>query len=421
METFGWDTVYSININRINAVLAENKDKLPQTIDYSTEIEGMLSHIQCNLAPWEIVKGGSGKLIHFKIPIVKGTLLINSITKEIANVDVIVQVSLQFLPTKIDPLRHELMFHISELGTIGSKKEGAVSPVTVADKTGSLSETAKNIVLWLVAKYLVEYASILSYVFAQINYVKPGTNNWLTPEQCTYAYVESQEVNGYLAILSVTTDRDISSLPLLVDSGIMPGNANASYMVSKELILKNIIMPMLPSIYPGSRPSSFFIDSNNCIVNNGSLSMPSVVSGAITYYPKITKFNMTINGRDLKTSLHGYCDLYANITMNFTINTRNEGRYNPSTRSIVFSRDPNPTIDHHEDIPWYLKWLLPFAGLIVSIVVNIIADSIANSLRSGSQSFVASPPPNIDWSGVNKAMDVTDAGLDGCYYIKGNI
>lgn len=421
METFGWDTVYSININRVNSVLAENMSKLPQRIDYRTEIEGMHTHIQCNLAPWEIIKGGSGKLLHFKIPIVNGMLDINSNSKEISNVDVIIQVSLQFLPSEIDPLKQDLMFNLSELGAIESKKEGAVSPVTVTDRANCLSETAKNIVLWLVARYLVEHASIVSYVFAQINYVKPGTDNWLSPKQCTYAYVESQEGNGYLSILSVTTDKDISGLPLLVDPGIISGDANAGYLISKDMILQHIFMPMLPSMYPGSRSDHYYINSNQHIVNNGSIATPSVDAGAFTYYPQITRLNMTIERRELKTSIDGFCDLYANITMNFFINTRNEGRYSPSTSCIVFSRDPNPTIDYNDDIPWYFKWIAFIVGIIVKIVVKIIADSIAQTLQRGSQSFATSPPPFIDWSGVNNAMTVTDAGLDSCYYIKGNI
>lgn len=421
METYGWDTVYSININRVNSVLAENMNTLPQLIDYSTEIEGMHSHIQCNLAPWEIVKGGSGKLLHLKISIVNGMLQINSNSKEISNVDVIIQVSLQFLPSNIDPSKHELMFNISELGVIGSKKEGAVSPVTVIDRAGCLSETAKNIVLWLVAKYLVERASIISYVFAQINYVKPGTDTWLSPKQCTYAYVESQEGNGYLSILSVTTDRDMSGLPLLVDPSMMSENANAAYLISKNMILQNIIMPMLPSMYPGSRPDGFYMNSNHCIVNSGSLGTLPVTAGLITYYPRITHLYMTIEGGDLKTSVDGFCDLYANITMNFSIKIKNNSEFNPATSSIAFYEDPDPRNDYSQDIPWYLLWLNLIVGIIVRIVVKIIADSIAQTLQSGSQSFATSPPPFIDWTGVNNAMQVTDAGLDNCYYLKGNI
>ena len=63
MKTFGWDTVFVLSTDRVNAMLSANADKT--VLQFDTGLPNMPSWKAIgSFAPWQITDGGSNEIIH---------------------------------------------------------------------------------------------------------------------------------------------------------------------------------------------------------------------------------------------------------------------------------------------------------------------------------------------------------------------
>ncbi|MEZ4676581.1 MAG: hypothetical protein R2932_20345 [Caldilineaceae bacterium] len=82
MDTKGWDIIYIATTKKCNENLEKNMSGLISTFDYKSQgIE-----ISGTFGQWQIVNGGSDKFVHFKTPIVSGTLNVNGTKTDLAGV-----------------------------------------------------------------------------------------------------------------------------------------------------------------------------------------------------------------------------------------------------------------------------------------------------------------------------------------------
>lgn len=432
MQTFGWDTVFIVSISRINAALAANSTTLVMSFDAALDSAPPVS-ANGKFNTWEIVPGGDGKLLYLKLPIHEGLLIVGEedTAREIslAGVAVVMSLELTLLPSYSGLDRgsglQELKFLIDKVGYEQiPPAPGLITPVTVIDPSGRLSVADKALLSSLLANFLVENANQISYVFATINLVPPHSNSWLAPVSSDYAYLDKTGTgNGYLAILSVTDARDITHLHHTPDPDVIAASQTASFVISQDLFLKNVILPYLAAAYQ-TTPDSFYFDvQSHAIRNRHSFTTLAVKEGAITYYPQIDQLLIVTTTDGLGTTIEGSCSLYAGISMTYKIRTHNKAQFYPIDKAIAFLPDPKPQSSHHADIPWYYWFLGLLVKPIVDAVVEAIADGIAESLDNfagQALSLAKNPPHSIQWTDT-EPLDVTVAGVDGSFYMMGHV
>jgi hypothetical protein len=261
-------------------------------------------------------------------------------------------------------------------------------------------------------------------VFALINPADTGKAGWLSPMQSDYAYVQTGAGQGYLAILSVTSARNISQLPRQVDPAIVANLQQAIFVISPGMFMQNVIMPMLPAAYGhGTTAQTFTYNPvTGTIANTGNISTDGVKKGAITYDPYIGTLAIAIQAGNLNTAVTGGCDLGLNMSMTFSISCSCPAVFDATSRTLSFLRDPNPQESHDSHIPWYDYAFGPLADLIIALVVPSIAGGIADNLTSQLQNLalVNSPPQSVQWAGLG-AMQVQNAGLATSFYLVGTL
>lgn len=417
MNLFGWDTAYAISISNINAALANNNGTIPQQFNYNQSGITM----QGSFSPWRIVKGGSGKLLRMEFPVQSGTFSMAGQSAQLDGVVLVAEVNLDLLPAGTS--QKNLMFNLKAVAQNGVTGPGLVTPINLLDPNGHLNAAQHGLVYGLFPQYLVDHASQITFVFANVNFVPPATDSWLAPVQCDYAYLEKNDGSSYLGILSVTTNRDISGLDRNIDPAIVSGNNNAGILISKQLFLRNVIFPLLPSIFQhGTTSNNFSLNANGDIVNHGSFPTDSVKKGAITYQPQVDSLLMTCSANYLLTSISGSCDLGLNMSMTFGIVSKNVLNFNPANYQLTFAPDPNPYQTHDSHIPWYDYLFGVIPDIIIAIVVPEIADGIADDLDkySSSINLAQAPPMNIGWPGM-KPITIGSAGLSDNYFMQGNV
>lgn len=428
MNTFGWDTVYVLGVDRVNDALASRKDQLIQTFDIAPGGELPLA-AGGTLASWRVVAGGSGQILHLKMTVGEGTCTFQigtPKTVDLSGIGLVVAVQLHLLPSPSRRKLEELRFNIDRAGKMGQPNEpGMITPVALHDPKNRLDQAERALLTAAISSYIAANGRKISFIFATINLVPPSTESWLTPVRSAYVYADRQGGTGALGILSVTTDREIASLPRQVDAALLSAEYEASYGISQQMFLEHVIRPGLPQAFGhGTSAATFSYDAGSrSIVNTKAIPTDGVKEGAITYHPKIRKLSITTDSSGLRSSYQGDCDLKAGITMKFWINTKNPAVYNAESKAIAFLPDRNPDSRHEADIPWYLSFLGLLVKPIVELVVKLVADEIAKSLtrQAGEKiSLTRNPPTSIHWV-ETRTLNVQAAAVHQGFFMQGTL
>ncbi len=407
MLTRGWDTISIVRQDRINRELQNAWNE--KDAHFVDELPGGAGHMEGDFSCWSIVDGGGGRILRMKLPIARGTLAIRDGEEiPLEGISAVIEVTLSLIPqqAELSLLQTEYKNLAKSRQEMTEDKTGWILPVTLIDpekRTGIY----QTVLLDAICRYLLSNPQQFVLVFAQINFAKRESPEWARPKRCAYSYLDS----GYLAVLSVCTDREISGLPLDVDVSGIPIGSSSFYAMSSELMLKHLILPGLLPLYQNASEGSYMVSERE-MYNRQQLRMQEIKSGAIYYTPVVYEHGniARITGNKIEVTYRGECDMYAGITMKWNGSVKMKAVLG-SGANIIFCRDGS-TFSDDEDIPWYLAWLLPIVGLIVQIVVSVISDDLIASIESHSGEIKAGNINTVTWCGgqdVVKAVYLSES------------
>ncbi|MHA6758310.1 TULIP family P47-like protein [Streptacidiphilus sp. PAMC 29251] len=427
MNIYGWDTVSALSVETANSALAQNSNKLISDFKVSGETLSTPYDLQGEFGPWRIVPGGSGNLLRLAVPIAAGTVRPGAAAGiDLAGCTALVDVSLELLPAP-DGHSQDLVFALHQAGQLGDQgRPGVITPVGLQGPgatSAALGAVGTGLVLNGVAESLAANAHAVSFVFASLNPMAPGAGSWLAPVHSAFLYQETVGGAGHLAILSTTTDRDVSGLQHTVDPELLAGGGELAFAMSTDLFLTHLVAPGLPQVFGGgANPGCFGYDpAKHVITAAHGFGTSSVKEGAIWYTPQVTSLSLGVVGGALALSVNGNCDLKAGISMDWWITSQYSMRYAPAGQSISFSPDQGSRSGHTAHIPWWFWAGGPLVESITQIVVTMISDSLAGVLsgRLGSTGLGTMAATSVHWQGV-QAFNATSARLDGALMVNGN-
>nr|CAG8664990.1 13267_t:CDS:1 [Entrophospora candida] len=418
-----WDTVSIVSIALVNKALGDNAQQLISDFEFEGADDQFSAKFQCigTFGAWSLDEGSAGDLLRLKLPITQGTISASNDTIDLSGTTAIMEVSFDFLPGS--PTTSNFVFSLKNNSKLGDPPQPGyvtpidlVGPIPILEKLGIVGKAA---VLNGIAAMICSKASEISYIFARLNVVSPDAQFWLAPIRSTYTYYSVDGTRGFLAIVSVITDRPVAAN---IDAKIFPDpGSDMSFAITNDLFLQHLIIPVLPLAYGGnSSINNFGFDSgNHKVFCSSAFNINSVTSGAITYDPIVTGANVKCMPEGISISTNGYCDLKAGISMTYSASCNPTLNFDPVSQSISFNRDPNPVVGHDVDIPWY--WWL--GGLIVEAVVNIVCKVISDDLIDSLSGYLtghiaAKIQPCIIWNGVN-SKQVNNVSLDESFVIRG--
>jgi Clostridium P-47 protein len=419
METNGWDTISVLNITQVNQQLQARLSQI--VMSFSTSwVDGFSGSYEAtgNFGPWAIT-GGSGSDIYLTLPITSGTLGPpgQSATTDISGMSVTVVVNLEWVPSAVDSQIQNLQFALKSVADPGaSRPEGGIYVLSTTDpnNTGFGAEVGAGI-----AHTLLDNTDKITYVFAQTGIVDTTTATWLQPVKSTYSYhTPAGGSDNYLAILSVTTDRDISNLSANIDSGIASAQYPLAFVVSGDLFLQNVILPALPGAFPNA-PAGTFAYTNSEITIVNQFNLPTIQEAAIGYVPVVTAMVLAIDANALHNVMSGsvYLDL-PNAYLMFSSSTVNVLTFDPSDGSFAFTKDPNPVTSTSDDVPWYdyLLTLGAVGAAVTAIVVACLESGLSDSLSGANLagSLATAPATTVRWAGLDQ-VQVVSASLNDAF------
>lgn len=425
MNTNGWDTISVLNISEVNKKLQDNLSQIIMNFNTNWTDGFAGSYVASGqFSPW-VITGGSGTDIYIEIPIKSGTITPqggSGTATDISGMSVTLEVNLAWIPSSVSNEGSTLQFDLSTYVPQGSAKtDGGVYVKSYKDpnNTGFGEELGQGI-----AKDLIANKANITFIFAQMGVTGSGTPAWIVPVKSVYSYqAPSGSSDAYMSILSVTSDKDISSLNANIDAGLIPsGSSTMSFTISGDLFLENIILPALPGAFEHASSSNFSY-SNGAINLASSFDLKSIQEGAINYDPNVTSMQVTIDSNAIKNSTSGsvYLDM-PNAHLDFSATTNNVMDYDASTQKITFQKDPNPSTSSSSHVPWYdyILTLGAIGAAITAIVLAAVESGLGNSLSSSdlAGSLSAASAKSIDWGGT---LTINSGTLNDCFILQGNV
>jgi len=437
MNTLGWDIVCVSTIDKANVQLAKNMAKLVTSFSY---VSGNFS-ISGEFDVWRIVPNGSNTLLRFECPVKTGSLVITrkdgrQTTTDISGIVPELELQLSFISNASDANVKDLKFNCVVKGKQpGDRTPGAVTIVN-PDVSGKITSESDPVTWGLLNNYLpdvfISNRAKLTYVFAQVNLVPSGADSWMAPKKFIYTFKkQSGSDRGYLCVLSVVTDRDISALQPDIDGSLLSASDDVFVLISNEQFLKHYLMPALPGAFGhGATAGNFEYKSlggtSGKIINDGHLSCGGKKWGLFTYYPEITSLSMFVDDSNIKSVASGDFDLSGlpGASVTFTVNSSVQCNYDKAANKITFSAGSH-SVNYEKHIPWY-DWMLAVIGgpiilgvvdLVIALVTNAVSSSVADGV-SASGNLSALSCSVVAWNGAAN-MQVSSAGLSQAFYIRG--
>ncbi|AXA90938.1 TULIP family P47-like protein [Massilia sp. YMA4] len=427
MNTFGWDTISVVNIDQVNRQLTQRLSELLMTFDTSWDdaFAGKFA-AQGNFGPWSIT-GGDASDIHLTLPITNGTIRpvtpAQGAAVDISGMSVTLEVNLAWVPSAVAPGAHDLCFALNAVTPAGAARQpGDIYFMGASDPhdTGKGRELGTG-----VANVLLDNKDKITFVFAQTGLIDPNTATWLLPKQSAYSYhTPTGSAQGYLAIFSVTTDRDISQLATNIDSAMTGSNSPLVLAISGDMFMQNAILPGLPATFPGTSPSNFQCAAGQITLAAG-FDLPSVTVGAIGYTPTVDTLTIAINSNALRTAASGHCGLHLpNAQMTFSTTTNNVLAFDPVGQTFSFQPDPNPQSSSDSDVPWYdyLIGLGALGAAIIAIVLKAVENAVGETMSGTGLAgkLAAAPASTVRWAGLERVR-IQTAELNDCLMLYATI
>lgn len=402
-----WDVVYGCSAEILNKRL--QKEKARFTLQLNKEFSQI--PIKSTFTQWKIINGGSSNFILFEI----------TSSGKIAGFD------FQNMKSKV----RIALYYIKQGASVGQIVLNFQDNVEILniDTEGIFNNhTDKKLLLDLLKDAYIqtieENAQKLNFILAEITQIN---TSGITLKQFKYIWYqpEKSSLMGFLIILGVLDNRDISKLPLVVDNNLLYDKNKKAYntvfMLSTQKFNEIFMRQKMSDFFKGSKESNYRMNGKE-IVNNGNIPLNSVKAGAIYYDPYISCFDFHISDDRAITMLNGRCPIkgLTDAYIDFSLTSKNKIVYSGKNGqdSILFQQDPNFTVTTNRSIPSWEEWIGILSLGILNIIIECISTALEDAVKSGLSNYSVNTK-EIGFHMVNWGVDLqTTGGFSDNLYIQ---
>ncbi|MGP5564792.1 TULIP family P47-like protein [Vreelandella alkaliphila] len=449
MDTYQYDYSYALTKDKVNDIMSTNLASVSMPLVYTDHdsVTGAVTNINVNLGVWSMADGGQNRLMKLNIPIKEGFMSISGLpgvngSWDMTGVSLLVEITLGWLgPGNQQELDGEgsltsLVFSPSEDST--SNDPGYIAILTVTDPSGQMTSAATGMLKQIAQQAFYENRDNLQYIFAGVVPVPAGATTWLRPYKWQY-FVASGDIEA-LCFLSMLDDSPFPATPAF-DSTALTSGCNAVALISQEAFFKNTLLPSVEDTFPKGTFAVHQTNQHSVISSNGSFDAQidgdNINTDSFSLWPSDAGDGLQTSsaGGGPLTFLFGLADL-PDATYSWTTKTVNPLSLNYSTGVMTFEEDPSPQTTHDQDIPWYDYIILVGLGLTLPGLIADITDAVnhygdqvnavgMSNINAAVQSTFDNDVVNVasllDWQIDGQSFSLTEGGLDGALYFRGNL
>lgn len=355
LSTFGWDTAFAVRIENVNAAIRSRKVSPASFRQVSPDDAG--TWCAGSFGDWQLVRGGDGDGVNVLLPISDITGQAGGQTSpepySCAAVSVTVTIRLQFIDGEANK-RHLVVNPAATSDDVPAVElyQVVFTEAPVPSYAGYAIQAA--LVAWC-ADHLAEFG----YVFAVADLNdEADTGLWafLKPTEVSYAYVNgASDDDAFLGVLAMTNGRDPSALQQIIDKRIVHAAEEGAFCISRSLLLADLIMPQLLTVWPDIKPSQLTLTENALQLNAGQqVQLPQTEYQGNWYTPQLQEFSFTCEGsqitveaytvNDVQSGVQAWCRTTARYTI--LMGTNKDGQ---TTLAYQQLGDPDVSHGHYID------------------------------------------------------------------------
>lgn len=380
--TYGWDTAYAIRMSDVNSAIRRAACS-PRSFEQVAP-DGSCS-AQGQFGDWQLCPGGDGVLLHMAVPLLGGTLIYKGQAINLGAGRVKIEVQLRHIPPQPacagdPPSDHQLV-----MKTEGdSPTQPAVSVIDLQlDRDPGF--VLRAIASGLLQAWFSDHLGAFEHVFNTVTLnriVDREQFKWLAPTHTGYACASgATEDTSVFGVLCMTQGRSDQGIASQLSPNAIPPGARSGLLISRERFLQQMVLPCLPSAFPGSREADFQLSEDGMrVVNTGPIQARPITHAGTTYQPVITSLAVSVLGEEVivestcrtDIGLGTYSEVHVTSFQRLKVADKPDG-----TQTLVYETSRPPIQDHGTRSSAEgdaLKVILAIAGVLVGAVLTVLTD-----------------------------------------------
>ncbi len=380
--TYGWDTAFAIRIPDANSAIVKAgsspKSFAQQAPDNSCSATGAFG-------PWQICRGGDGVLLHMAIPLTGGSMSYQGQSYPMAGGVVTIELALRQIPPQpaagaVSASAHDLV--VQTLATSPTQPAVSVAGLTLPVDPGFI---CKALMSGLLAEWFNANLDAFVHVFNTVTLnriVDKAQFQWLAPTHTSYAYANgATDEDCLFGVLCMTQNRSDGGIASQLSPNALPPGARSGFLISRERFLQNMVLPALPTAFPGSSGSDFAMSGDKtAVISLASVNTKSVECAGITYQPVVTSLRIEVQGEEIVVSSTTRTDIalgtYSEVNVisyqRLKVATKPDG-----SQTLVYEQTRPPIQDHSTQSTAdgdALKIILEIAAAVIAVVLTVVTD-----------------------------------------------
>ena len=393
VDLFGWDTAFAIRYAEVNQAI-RSAGSSPQQFSQSDQVDGY--SVSGDFDNWAVIPGGSGDLLRMEIPFHDTTL--QTPTEKLTGLQGRIEVllRLQFVPLAGSSAGAAT----SQQSTNGVQKHQLMVRPTPqdAEKAASIdclkySGAEQSLIVGVALRMLLEdwlndNLEAFHHVFAVAELNRQADKKgfqWLQPTMQAYSCADFGKDDGIFGILSMTGQHSGSELPSQLSPFVIPDGQTATLAISGNRVLVDLLLPVLPQIFVGSKLSDFKLPepgAHSISLANGpvNVAIQDPKSGTRKQC-QLKAFEVSLFGNEIRFDATTCVDVQLGVLV-YT-RTQSNSTVVVDEHQCLRYTTATPTVDH-----WLDK-----TGLIKSIeatILEVITDILRKFLDDAEAKIVAS-------------------------------
>jgi Clostridium P-47 protein len=462
-STFGWDTVFAIDVDHANAAIAA-AGAWPASFQHA---DPKTMDVAGKFGAWQIV-GGAGREIHLSIPLTDVTLTSATasvpVESAVARVQVLLTFHRQGAPEGEQPVPGVVPVGPHDIKLKTSADDGS-DVATVLDieypyLNGQEQDPVVDVYLTVgLQAWLSANLEAFQHAFSTIDLGARAAHDqfqWLMPTVADYACVERVNARPLFGVLAMTAAATADQAAVAeLSSAAIPDGATASFVISARRVLDELVRNSLPNAFVGLRADDASLSaSGHTLTVSRHIPLKPVHYGGLDYECTLIELTAALDTGplivdswiDVKLAegIVAHCHHRAGYAIHAV-------RKADGTTTLDYALDPNVTEEVEHTVtqdPGYAiaDEILSVVAMIVVIAIGIATDGVGLAIAGVVAALImgavqiipeliatigTDDAPAIDlmvvdatapivWPG-SSGFQLTSADLSGCLRLGGTL
>jgi hypothetical protein len=408
MNLLGWDTTSALDIDLVNQAL-------------EAEQEGLVNrflHIRDNIVlrglfgPWQIVRGGSMRLLHMDLHIrsgqARGIRTKGTRPVELGGMILHVEIPLRMVPSPDGKTPAQLRFIIRE---DDPEEVGKITALGLTDPHGQLDEMELELLQLALTDCLSAHLDKVAFVFAAVTPHKAGS--WAATPHIDWAALETGDGRAYLAILGALGQPTPEMEPDKIDPDLIVGEGTAYHAFSPRLYASQMLVPWLNANF---KPKASFKAAGATAKLAAPVSLSKIDTPVGKKTPVLRRLEFSMKKGGMGIFVKSTVDVGGGVTIHVEVTMFLPMILNAKTGIVGLRPDPKPKTKHwtegHGPFGGFVKL---FVDLILDITGTNVA-AIAKGVATKMQSINTPAAQPVVWTGT-RGFVATKAECDGVIFL----